>query len=74
MLVNIKTRLVVSLKNPLKIKGIPVLSGSGDFKVRVATRSEFYEVQAEIKIKKMPISKFSVAPGTKKSNPFLSMS
>jgi hypothetical protein len=53
--------------------GIPVLSGLGDFKVRVATRSEFYEVQAEIKIKKMPNSKFSVAPGTKKQNPFLSM-
>jgi len=65
---------MISRKNPLKIKGIPVLSGTGDFKVRVATRSEFYEVQAEIKIKKMPISKFSVAPGTKKSNPFLSMS
>lgn len=65
---------MISRKNPLKIKGIPILNGSGDFKVRVATRSEFYEVQAEIKIKKMPISKFSVAPGTKKSNPFLSMS
>jgi hypothetical protein len=65
---------MISKKNPLKIKGIPTLSGSGDFKVRVATRSEFYEVQAEIKIKKMPDSKFSVAPGTKKQNPFLSMS
>jgi hypothetical protein len=65
---------MISKKNPLNIKGVPVLSGSGDFKVRVATRSEFYEVQAEIKIKKMPNSKFSVAPGTKKSNPFLSMS
>jgi hypothetical protein len=65
---------MISKKNPLKIKGVPVLSGSGDFKVRVATRSEFYEVQAEIKIKKMPNSKFSVAPGTKKQNPFLSMS
>ncbi len=43
---------MVSKKNPLKIKGIPALSGSGDFKVRVSTRSEFYEVQAEIKIKK----------------------
>ncbi len=62
---------MISKKNPLKIKGLPVLTGSGDFKVRVATRSEFYEVQAEIKIKKMPVSKFSVAPGTKKDNPFL---
>ena len=64
---------MISKKNPLKMKGIPVLSGHGDFKVRVSTRSEFYEVQAEIKIKKMPHSKFSVAPGTKKDNPFLSM-
>jgi len=50
---------------------IPLLSGRGDFKVRVATRSEFYEVQAEIKIDQMPASKYSLKPGTKKSNPFL---
>ena len=50
---------------------IPLLSGGGDFKVRVATRSEFYEVQAEIKIDEMPSSKFSLKPGTKKANPFL---
>ena len=35
---------------------------------------EEFNNNEEIKIKKMPISKFSVAPGTKKSNPFLSMS
>jgi hypothetical protein len=64
---------MVSKKNPLKIQGIPLLNGTGDFKVRVATRSEFYEVQAEIKIKKMPISKYSVAPATKKPNPFMNM-
>ena len=64
---------MISKKNPLGIKGIPVLSGTGDFKVRVATRSEFYEVQAEIKIKKMPNSKFSVAPKTTKENPFMNM-
>jgi hypothetical protein len=50
---------------------IPLLSGRGDFRVRIATRSEFYEVQAEIKITKMPDSKYSVKPGTKKLNPFL---
>lgn len=50
---------------------VPLLTGIGDFKVRVATRSEFYEVQAEIKIAKMPDSKFSLKPGTRKSNPFL---
>jgi len=64
---------LISRKNPLKMQGVPVLTGIGDFKVRVGTRSEFYEVQAEIKIKKMPDSPFSVAPGTKKKNPFLTM-
>jgi hypothetical protein len=64
----------ISNKNPLKIDTkIPLLEGIGDFKVRVATRSEFYEVQAEIKIDEMPNSKYSVAPKTKKLNPFLTM-
>jgi hypothetical protein len=63
---------MISKTNPLLLyNDIPVLTGNGDFKVRVSTRSEFYEVQAEIKIKKMPVSKYSVKPGTKKKNPFL---
>lgn len=63
---------MISKKNPLGLpKDIPVLSGRGDFKVRVATRSEFYEVQAEIKIKNMPHSGYSVKPGSSKKNPFL---
>jgi hypothetical protein len=63
---------LISKANPLGLsKNIPLLSGRGDFKVRVATRSEFYEVQAEIKIKNMPSSSFSVKPGTAKKNPFL---
>ena len=63
---------MISKKNPLGLTNkIPVLSGRGDFKVRVATRSEFYEVQAEIKIKNMPASQYSVKPGTGKKNPFL---
>lgn len=63
---------LISKTNPLGLaKDIPMLSGRGDFKVRVATRSEFYEVQAEIKIKNMPSSKYSVKPGTSKKNPFL---
>lgn len=62
----------ISTKDPFKLgAGIPVLKGTGDFKVRVSTRSEFYEVQAEIKIMNMPDSKYSVKPGTKKLNPFL---
>jgi hypothetical protein len=51
---------------------LPVLAGNGDFKVRVATRSSFYEVQAEVKIKKMSPenSPYSVLAGSKKKNPF----
>lgn len=62
----------ISNKDPFGLGAtIPLLSGTGDFKVRVATRSEFYEVQAEIKIAKMPDSKYSLKPGTNKKNPFL---
>lgn len=63
---------LISNTNPLKLsKKIPLLSGIGDFKVRVATRSDFMEVQAEIKIKKMPDSPFSAHPTSKKKNPFM---
>jgi hypothetical protein len=64
---------MISKENPLKIKGPPIFAGYGNFKVRVATRSEFYEVQAEIKVQNMLRSKFSVAPGTKKENPFMNI-
>jgi hypothetical protein len=49
---------------------IPVISGMGDFRVRVSTRSRFYEVQAEIKIKKLKSSPYSAMEGSKKKNPF----
>lgn len=62
----------ISNKDPFKVgRKIPLLSGNGDFKVRVATRSQFYEVQAEIKITSMPDSKYSLKPNTNKLNPFL---
>lgn len=57
--------------NPLKLpRDIPKLSGTGPFKIRVATRSAYYEVQAELKIAKMPDSPYSIKPGTRKKNPF----
>lgn len=65
---------LISNKDPLKLAqthSLPLLAGFGDFKVRVATRSEFYEVQAEIKITKMPNSNYSLKPGTNKKNPFM---
>jgi len=56
--------------NPLGLTDdIPALSGTGDYKVRVSTRSSFYEVQAEIKIKDMPSSDYSLKPGTDKKSP-----
>lgn len=62
----------ISRKDPFKLGSkIPLLAGKGDFKVRISTRSEFYEVQAEIKITHMPNSNYSLMPGTKKRNPFL---
>jgi hypothetical protein len=61
----------ISDKDPFKLGDkVPLLKGRGDFKVRIGTRSEFYEVQAEIKITDMPDSKYSVKPGTNKLNPF----
>ena len=62
----------ISNNNPLKLSiKIPLLTGSGDFKVRISTRSQYYEVQAEIKIAKMPHSDYSLAPNTRKLNPFM---
>jgi hypothetical protein len=62
----------ISDKDPFGIGSrIPLLKGRGDFKVRIGTRSEFYEVQAEIKIKEMPTSDYSLKPQSKKKNPFL---
>jgi len=62
---------MIGSTNPLKLPNdIPKLSGTGPFKVRVATRSAFYEVQAEVKIAKMPDSPYSLKPGTRKKNPF----
>ena len=63
---------MIGKSNPLKVPNdVPLLSGTGNFKIRVSTRSTFYEVQAEIKINKMPVSKYSVKPGTNKKNPFV---
>ena len=51
---------------------IPKIGGTGDFKMRVSTRSKFYEIQAEVKIRDFlpPNSPFSVLPGSSKINPF----
>ena len=55
--------------------GIPTLGGAGDFKMRVSTRSSFYEIQAEVKIKKFDpaSSPYSALGGSKKKNPFAAL-
>jgi len=79
---------LITDKNPLKLPiDIPKVSGIGDLKVRISTRTKFYEVQPEVKIKRsvddyyevateikirsMPFSPYSVKPGTVKKNPFI---
>lgn len=50
---------MIGTSNPLDYPGIfQFFLGGGDFKVRISTRSKFYEVQAEVKIIKMPNSKY----------------
>jgi hypothetical protein len=62
---------MIGKTNPLKVpNNVPVLSGAGPFRIRIATRSQFYEVQAEVKITQMPSSKYSLMPASKKKNPF----
>lgn len=53
-------------------RAIPLLTGIGTFKVRVSTRSQFYEVMPELKILDMKESPYSIMPGTTKENPFIS--
>jgi hypothetical protein len=62
---------MIGNKNPLKVPSdVPQVSGSGEFKMRISTRSRFYEVQPEVKIEKMEKSPYSLKPGTTKKNPF----
>jgi hypothetical protein len=63
---------VVGNENPLHLRDeIPPFLGDGDFKVRVSTRSNFSEVQAELKLYYLPKSQFSAKPDTDKRNPFI---
>jgi hypothetical protein len=64
---------MIGNENPLNLpEDIPLLSGIGDFKFRIGLRhtNQWYELQPEIKIKKMPFSPYSIKPGTNKKNPF----
>ncbi len=58
-------------ENPLGLtQDLPYLSGTGIFRMRISTRSQFYEVMPEIKIRSMPESPFSLHPNTEKPHPF----
>lgn len=62
---------MIGTENPLGLPSdIPQVEGIGTFKVRVSTRSRFYEVQPEVKIRTMCNSPYSLKPGTEKKNPF----
>ena len=66
---------MIGKENPLKLPDdIPVLGVNkpayGTFKMRIGVRSQYYEVQPEIKIVDMGTSKYSIKPGTSKQNPF----
>jgi len=56
--------------NPLKIPKVPIFKGLNDLVLRVGDRSDNFEIQAEVKIKSIPDSLYSVAPGSRKPNPF----
>jgi len=56
--------------NPLKIPNVPVFAGTNDVVFRVGDRSSNFEIQAEVKLKSIANSPYSVKPGTNKPNPF----
>lgn len=57
--------------NPLGFADVPVIKGNGMLNVRFTTRSEFYEIQAEIKFSKSSLrtSPVSFKPGSLKPTP-----
>lgn len=56
--------------NPLKIPEVPVFVGKNSVVLRVGDRSSNFEIQAEVKLKSIASSPYSVKPGTSKPNPF----
>lgn len=56
--------------NPLKIPKVPVFAGTNDVVFRIGDRSSNFEIMAEVKLKHIANSPYSVKPGTSKPNPF----
>lgn len=59
-----------SNSNPFDIPNVPVFSGRNSIVLRVGDRSDNFEIQAEVKLKSLPHSPYSVSPNSKKQNPF----
>lgn len=58
-------------EDPLNLgNDIPLLKGIGSFKMRVSLRTEYYEIQPEVKITDMPDSPYSAYSASNKLNPF----
>lgn len=58
-------------EDPLKLgSDIPMLKGIGSFKMRVSLRTEYYEIQPEVKITDMEDSPYSAYSASSKKNPF----
>jgi hypothetical protein len=56
--------------NPFKIPDVPVFKGTNSIVLRVGDRSDNFEIQAEVKLKRLDESNYSAAPSSKKQNPF----
>lgn len=58
-------------QDPLNLgRDVPLLKGIGSFKMRVSLRTEFYEIQPEVKITDMIDSPYSAYSASTKLNPF----
>jgi hypothetical protein len=63
---------IIGETNPFSLPDdIPIIEGTGDFKIRISTRADFSEVQAELKLASLPRSQYSCKPNTEKLNPFI---
>ena len=62
---------IIDYENPLDMHHeVPIIEGTGNFKVRMSCRSKFYEILVEMKMNEMVHSDFSILPYTDKRNPW----
>ena len=56
--------------NPFNIPNVPVFTGRNSIVLRVGDRSDNFEIQAEVKVRRLDESPYSASPSSKKPNPF----